>query len=604
MAQLKDTTVSGSLRVTDTLYTTTNQFQILRIPTSSDGTTYGPGTDGQILKSNGTSVYWADDNNSDTQVTQAAAITTAGAYPIILANSTATSAITGTVNKTSTLTYNPNTKALHTGGTVNGYALAAASAKAVTDSSSASAISTGTSLPTERDIYYGLPTINNAHNYTSSTTIYAPTGGGTEGQFLGSNGSTSTPTWKDLNYTDIKPTIKKTYASTSYYATENSDADCCYYFMSVKPDSWYRPWRVKFKVHTFCPAYPAGDSVTYSTISGREQSYVYHNWNENYNTAHYYTPLVLLKQDGFNAGLGHAIGVSIRYGWNYTNSAYYRTFEIEYYECDGCTVTILDTPVKLANWTNYNTTNYNGINNLNAASRGLQESGDADDTCISRLSYPRITTGSVGIGRYTLFMRTSDGTYQSITSTFNSTGTSHVKNTALFRPERVFYRDSGSDLAANNSSDTNNSWAVQQYGLIDLRYSTNCGTTLQVRKPVYLVGTIDSNGLFSLADTWYTQTEPTSDDGKVYIYLGMPYTQDNNSGVSSQYRIAFEFNNPIYWYKDGAFRLFYSGTSDRAMNDGGGNNIVNTYFKKASIIYQSGSPTGTYDEGTLWLQPI
>lgn len=65
MAQLRDTVVSGSLRATDTIYSTTNQFQILRIPTSSNGTTYGPGTNGQILKSNGTSVYWASDNATD-----------------------------------------------------------------------------------------------------------------------------------------------------------------------------------------------------------------------------------------------------------------------------------------------------------------------------------------------------------------------------------------------------------------------------------------------------------------------------------------------------------------------------------------------------------
>lgn len=67
--------------------------------------------------------------------------------------------------------------------------------KSYTDSSSASAIGTGTSIPTERDIYYGLPTINNSHSYTSSTTIYAPSTGGTAGQVLMSAGSTSTPTW-------------------------------------------------------------------------------------------------------------------------------------------------------------------------------------------------------------------------------------------------------------------------------------------------------------------------------------------------------------------------------------------------------------------------
>lgn len=64
MAQLRDTVVSGSLRATDTIYSTTNQFQILKIPTSSNGTTYGVGSNGQVLKSNGTSVYWASDNNT------------------------------------------------------------------------------------------------------------------------------------------------------------------------------------------------------------------------------------------------------------------------------------------------------------------------------------------------------------------------------------------------------------------------------------------------------------------------------------------------------------------------------------------------------------
>ena len=63
------------------------------------------------------------------------------------------------------------------------------------DSSSASAISSsGTNLVTERDIYYGLPTINNSHAYTSSTAIYAPTAGGTSGYYLKGAGTTTAPT--------------------------------------------------------------------------------------------------------------------------------------------------------------------------------------------------------------------------------------------------------------------------------------------------------------------------------------------------------------------------------------------------------------------------
>ena len=38
---------------------------LLHVPTSSGGTTYGAGTSGQVLKTNGTSVYWGSDNNTN-----------------------------------------------------------------------------------------------------------------------------------------------------------------------------------------------------------------------------------------------------------------------------------------------------------------------------------------------------------------------------------------------------------------------------------------------------------------------------------------------------------------------------------------------------------
>ncbi len=43
----------------------TVKLDVLNIPTSSGGTTFGPGSNGQVLKSNGTTVYWASDNNSN-----------------------------------------------------------------------------------------------------------------------------------------------------------------------------------------------------------------------------------------------------------------------------------------------------------------------------------------------------------------------------------------------------------------------------------------------------------------------------------------------------------------------------------------------------------
>jgi len=54
------------------------------------------------------------------------------------------------VRKTSTLTYNPNTKDLSTGGKINGYTLAAASARSV-DNEIGNA-STSTNLPTSKAV--------------------------------------------------------------------------------------------------------------------------------------------------------------------------------------------------------------------------------------------------------------------------------------------------------------------------------------------------------------------------------------------------------------------------------------------------------------------
>jgi len=89
------------------------KLNTINAPTASGGTTYGPGTSGQVLKSNGTTIYWTSDSDNDTKVTQAAAITTNANYPMILAYSTATSAVTNTVNKCANITANPST------GTIN-----------------------------------------------------------------------------------------------------------------------------------------------------------------------------------------------------------------------------------------------------------------------------------------------------------------------------------------------------------------------------------------------------------------------------------------------------------------------------------------------------
>lgn len=62
------TKVTGALTVTGNCDFSggTVKFDTINIPTSSGGTTLGPGSNGQVLKSNGSTVYWASDNNSNT----------------------------------------------------------------------------------------------------------------------------------------------------------------------------------------------------------------------------------------------------------------------------------------------------------------------------------------------------------------------------------------------------------------------------------------------------------------------------------------------------------------------------------------------------------
>lgn len=65
MAMLSDTVVCGGLRVTDKTYTDTIQAKYYHVPTSSGGSTYGAGSNGQVLRSNGTTSYWGGVSASD-----------------------------------------------------------------------------------------------------------------------------------------------------------------------------------------------------------------------------------------------------------------------------------------------------------------------------------------------------------------------------------------------------------------------------------------------------------------------------------------------------------------------------------------------------------
>lgn len=182
------------------------------------------------------------------------------------------------------------------------------------------------------------------------------------------------------------------------------------------------------------------------------------------------------------------------------------------------------------------------------------------------LSNTRVTAGTNGIFPYSLIMQRPDDTWEALTTT-GGTGTTKTKNTHGFVLGKIWCFNANATITSGNLTTATN--YIYDCMPLSLQYITNCGTTLIARKPVYLVGTIGTDGLFYLSDTWWTQTLPTTEDGKIYIYLGDAYSTS---------QIYFVEHNFVYWYKDGAFREYAyipSSSTDVAITNAEIDSIVN-----------------------------
>ena len=352
-----------------------------------------------------------------------------------------------------------------------------------------------------------------------------------------------------------KPIQSKTYANTSYYATSSGSWEAAsWYFMSVKPDTWDKPWKIRIRVHSFCPGYTNVESYTDALITGRRDGLAYSNYTERLDTAHYYIPYYTLKKAGFDAGLGHAIGVSILYGTGYTTAAYYRTFEVDFYESENCTVTFFDTPIKWSNWTNGNTTNYNNLGSLDAVTRGYTESGDRNDVNYQNRIYYTYKKPYATLYRYQILLSRANGTLLPVNSVDNApSNINKTLTTEEFDPfGEIYYYNSSTTRTTSQNLDNN---VLYRQILADLRYSFNItnesGKCLTSSQPVYIVATPQSNGMAKLASPALVQALPSTEDGKIYIYIGQAYPD------TYPYRTELPLYHPIYWYKNGTIRQYF-----------------------------------------------
>lgn len=167
-----------------------------------------------------------------------------------------------------------------------------------------------------------------------------------------------------------------------------------------------------------------------------------------------------------------------------------------------------------------------------------------------RNTYSHPTAGANGLKQYGLFARTGNGTYDSFT-TNNGTGTSKTQNTtSAFDIGKLWYLNVNGNIAAG--AVTGNSAMYGNLARVDMRYTINIANDdshdkLVANKPVFIVflEADEGNDTHKLATPYWSQDLPSSDDGKIYVQVGI---------AEDWYRCDLWYYNPAYIYKDGAVR--------------------------------------------------
>lgn len=169
--------------------------------------------------------------------------------------------------------------------------------------------------------------------------------------------------------------------------------------------------------------------------------------------------------------------------------------------------------------------------------------------------------------RYRLLFTSADGEHfvpsNNSTST-NATASRTVCQDPIDPFGNIVYYSASASVAAGSRPSATSLWS--QYA-ISLGYSfnrTGAALVLTLWKPVYIKCAPQSDGSAIIDSTTpYVQDLPSTEDGKIYIFLGVAYTTAN---------IELLQNHPVYYYKDGQIRLW----TNAAATGGGGPTVVQT----------------------------
>lgn len=156
---------------------------------------------------------------------------------------------------------------------------------------------------------------------------------------------------------------------------------------------------------------------------------------------------------------------------------------------------------------------------------------------------------------YRLLFTSADNTHwvPANTQYDNSATSNKTINQRKINPfGRIVYLGNSTSYLADAAVSATAVW--DQYAF-NLGYSFSKGSALTMTypKPVYVKCAPQSDGSAIIDSTTpYVQDLPSTDDGKIYIYLGVAYNATN---------VEMVINHPIYYYKDGAIREWSNASS-------------------------------------------
>ncbi|HPR99529.1 MAG TPA: hypothetical protein PLU63_01750, partial [Candidatus Woesebacteria bacterium] len=177
---------------------------------------------------------------------------------------------------------------------------------------------------------------------------------------------------------------------------------------------------------------------------------------------------------------------------------------------------------------------------------GSQRLTDTDTNTYDRTYWGNNITAGAAIYDYKLLMQKADGKWYPLTLQEGTGVTKTISTEEFTLNSPILFYATTTNIAANGALSN----VYSEYPVTQLSYTDNQAARTD-RLPLYLKGTISTNGNFVLDNSSYTsfitQSLPTSEDGFVYILLGQMYS-------TTAFRL-FQYH-PIYEYRNGKVQSY------------------------------------------------